>query len=72
MTTTIDSLPNNLAALRTGTANDGRALFAIGRGANRESALRDLRSRIPVGWRIEPHRNGVDAVLTSDEVDTTP
>lgn len=63
---TLDTLPNNLAELRTGTASDGRALFHLGGKGNRESALRDLRSRLPRGWRLSLHVNGIDAILTCD------
>lgn len=66
---TLRNLPNNLDALRTGTACDGRALFFVGDVAdpNRASALRDLQSRIPAGWTLEMHQSGVDVILTSDE-----
>lgn len=64
--TTLDTLPNNLAALRTGTANDGRMLISIGSsGPEQDSALRDIRSRLPRGWTAEIYGpSGVDAVIT--------
>lgn len=65
MTYTAETLPNGLPTLRTGTANDGRALIHIGRGERAVSSLRDLRSRLPDGWTAEVYAaSGVDAVLT--------
>ncbi len=65
---TIDTLPNNLTALRTGTANDGRMLIYVGaHGAQQESALRDLRRRLPPGWTAEIYElSGIDAVITPE------
>jgi hypothetical protein len=58
-----------MLALRSGTSSDGRALFYVGAGPNRASAIRDLRSRdIPSGWTLEEHTNGIDLILTSNEV----
>lgn len=62
----IDTLPNNLSELRTGTANDGRMLVATGTDPRRqESVLRDLRRRLPAGWSAEIYAaSGADAVIT--------
>lgn len=65
-TYTVDTLPNNLPALRTGTANDGRMLIKIGASETRqESALRDIQGRLPKGWTATVYvPSGIDAVLT--------
>jgi hypothetical protein len=56
----------NLAALRTGTSNDGRALVYIGRGSSAAAALADLNTRLPRGWVAEVYRpSGIDAVITA-------
>jgi hypothetical protein len=65
-TATLNNLPNNLAALRTGTAEDGRATFRL--GADAATSLRDLNSRAPHGWSFRLAANGVDAVLTCDNI----
>lgn len=62
---TVNTLPNNLPCLRTGTANDGRMLIRIGTGARAESALADIRDRLPQGWVAEIYQvTGIDAVIT--------
>lgn len=63
---TIDTLPHNLGALRTGTANDGRVLIRVGPpGTQQDSALADIRSRLPEGWTVDIYApSGMDAVLT--------
>lgn len=62
---TVDTLPNNIPGLRTGTANDGRMLVSTGPDSRRqESILRDLRSRLPKGWSADMYTSGVDAVIT--------
>jgi hypothetical protein len=63
---TLDTLPNNLPELRTGTANDGRMLIKIGsREPQRSSALSDIRVRLPKGWTAEVYEpSGIDAVIT--------
>lgn len=63
---TLNTLPNNLAELRTGTANDGRMLVHTGPNPERqESILRDIRGRLPLGWTAEIYAaTGVDAVIT--------
>jgi hypothetical protein len=59
------TLPNNLPVLRSGTANDGRALIHVGAGPQQESALADIRRRLPEGWAAEIYEpSGIDAVLT--------
>lgn len=63
-TYTLDTLPNNLPELRTGTANDGRMLIKIGR-RDQQSALSDIRARLPTGWTAEVYApSGIDAVIT--------
>jgi hypothetical protein len=61
--TTEQTLPNNITALRTGTANDGRMLIACGlESARQQSVLRDLRARLPKGWTAEIYApSGCDA-----------
>lgn len=64
---TLNTLPNNLPELRTGTANDGRALFSAGTRERIPSVLRDIRSRLPVGWTAEVYRpSGIDIVITHE------
>lgn len=59
---------NNMAQLRTGTANDGRVLVWIGTGRRATSALRDLQSRLPEGWIATVYEaSGVDAVITKPD-----
>jgi hypothetical protein len=61
---TLDTLPNNVPALRTGTANDGRMLVHAPR-SRQESVLRDLRGRLPPGWTAEVYApSGCDVVIT--------
>lgn len=59
-------LPNNLDNLRTGTTSDGRALIRVGpAGRQQDSAVEDIRSRLPLGWTAEIYEpSGIDAVLT--------
>lgn len=66
MSYTNDTLPNNLPCLRTGTASDGRMLVHVGHpGPQRESAMRDLKDRLPNGWQVEIYKpSGIDAVIT--------
>jgi hypothetical protein len=62
---TLDTLPNNLPELRTGTANDGRMLIKIGPRDSQQRALRDIRARLPKGWTAEVYEpSGIDAVIT--------
>jgi hypothetical protein len=64
-TITNETLPNNLAALRTGTANDGRVLIRCPKGPNRASALEDIRTRLPRGWTADIYApSDHDIVLT--------
>jgi hypothetical protein len=63
-TYTLSTLPNGIAALRTGTANDGRALFAAP-PQRLQSVLRDLRARLPSGWTAEVYApSGADVVIS--------
>lgn len=59
------TLPNNLANLFTGTANDGRRLIKVGMaGAGRDSAMADIAARLPTGWSAEIYEpSGIDAVI---------
>lgn len=61
MVYTIDTLPSNIPALRTGTANDGRMLIR----ATSPSSLEDVRRRLPLGWTAEMYApSGIDIVIT--------
>ena len=63
-TYTLLTLPNNLPELRTGTAGDGRMLISAPVG-RQKSILRDIRSRLPLGWSASVYEpSGVDVVIT--------
>lgn len=66
---TPNTLPNNIPALRSGTTNDGRMLIHVGADPRQQqSALRDLRERLPAGWTATIYKpTGIDIVITHEE-----